>query len=136
TDFGYRAGADARHARGDLVRLQAGGVDDEAGVESRFLSAPGADEDAVIVDPAAGERRVEGEHRAVAFRLALQGQHQGVAVDDAGRWRQQRAEAGKLRFQLRHFRRVDPAQIVDAVFRAMARDAVERIELRRRGGDD
>ena len=53
--------------------------------------------DAVRPGPGAQQRRVEGAGGAGGFRVALQRQHEGVAVDDAGGGRQQRRVAAQRR---------------------------------------
>jgi hypothetical protein len=71
----------------------------------------------------------------MALGLAEQRQHQAVAVDDAGRGRQQRVMAGKCRLQRGELDGVDPAQIVHAVGARALGDRLQRRRLRRSAGD-
>ncbi len=64
--------------------VQSGRVHDQTASEVHRFGPTDLDLDATLDDPALFHRTVEGEHRAVALGVALQRQHIGVAVDDAG----------------------------------------------------
>ena len=71
----------------------------------------------------------------MALGLAEQGQHQAVAVDDAGRGRQQRGVAGERRLQRGELGGVEAAQVVHAVGVRALGDRLQRRCLRRGAGD-
>jgi hypothetical protein len=89
-----------------------------------------------VLDPAADDGAVEGDGGAGVLRLALQAQHQPMAVDDAGRRRQQGGDAADRRLQAPRLRRLQPLQVGDAVDRGLALQGREVADLRGRGGDD
>ena len=131
-ELGVEALKTPRHGR----RVQAGAVDHGAGQEGDRLGAADLELDAVSGDPAALDRRIEREQRAMVLGIALQREHQAVAVDDAGGRREQRRGAEHLGLQRRDGSRLQPLQVVDAVRRRLGADGFERRFLRRVGGDD
>ena len=66
-----------------------GGIDQEVGSRAHRLVAADVELE-TRRRPARQQRRVEREQRAGVLGVALQRQHEGMAVDDAGRRRQQR----------------------------------------------
>ena len=69
-------------------------------------SAPGDD----------GKRRgTKDDYRTSGFGFALIGEHQRMAVDNAGRRRQQRGDAIQCRFKTLRLRGAEPFDIIDAI---------------------
>src|SRR5262249_52323426 len=90
----------------------------------------------VMIDPAAVDRTVKGNGGARVFRFALKAQHQAMAVDDAGRRRQQRGDAAHGRFEAPRLRRLKPLQVHDAIRLGLASKGRKFAHLRSGSGND
>ena len=90
--------------------------------------------------PAAGlgadQRRVKREGRTGILGVAAQRQHVGMAVDDAGRRRQQRRVAFQRRLQRARLVAGQHLHVEHAIGLRMRADRGQLLGLRRRGGDD
>ncbi|OWK19426.1 hypothetical protein AJ88_41205 [Mesorhizobium amorphae CCBAU 01583] len=123
---------------GQGLRVQACGVDEGAGLQfERFT--PGTQR-ANLHPIGASDRRdnrsQEGERRAGGFGVAVQRQHQRVAVDDAGRRRQQRAGAGQMRLKAFRLLARQQFEIGNAAALRIGPDRLQPVELRRFDGND
>ncbi len=126
----------AGDAAGERRGVEPGAIDQVPAGELHLLGAADAQREPVIGDPAAFDRRAEDHHGAGRLGIALIGEHQRMAVDDAGRGRDEAADRGE--------RRLDPAQLVgadifeiaDAVGHRAGADAVEQGELAFLASDD
>ena len=74
-------------------------------------------------------RAVEGEHRAAVLGIALQRQHVGMAVDDAGGGRQQRGRAVQVGFHRHRLGGAQQPHALDAVGLGAALDLGELLAL-------
>ena len=122
-----------RHAldrAGDGLRAEAGRVDDEPGFERHRLGPAALDRDAGAGRSAGDDGRLEREHRAMRLGVAQQGEHEGVAVDDAGRRGQKRALGCERRLERPRLLSGEPNEVADAVGLALG---LERGELFRLG---
>ena len=84
----------------------------------------------------AQQRGVKGTGRARILGVAAQRQHEGVAVDDAGRGREQRGVAIQRRLQRPRLGAGKRLQVVDAIGLGMRPDRLQLLGFLRRGRDD
>ena len=96
--LGDVAGVQAGDALGESAGAQAGGVDEEAAVDG-IGRGGGLDGEAAGVGVDGLDGGVEGEEGAVILGLAEEGEHEGMAVDDAGDGGQEGAGAGEFGFE-------------------------------------
>ena len=82
------------------------------------------------------ERRADDERAAGVLEVAQVGEHQRMAVDDAGHRGEQRRFAREGRLELARFGAAQPAQAFDAVAERAPLDRAQRLDLRRRRRDD
>ncbi len=116
--------------------MQAGRIDQQAATQVHRLGSADLDLDAAIHDAAALHRTVEGEHGAVAFGIALQRQHVGMAVDDAGAGREQRGRAVQIGLHRHRFGGAQEAHALDAVGLGATLDLRKLVALDLVGRDD
>src|SRR5690606_12127669 len=116
--------------------MQAGAIDDAAGDELHGLVAADAQQDAFGQDLARKNGGAQGQQAAGGFQVALQGEHQAMAVDDAGGGRFQCGHALQRRLARPCPGGVQPAQVVHAVGGRRRADAVQGADLFFPGGDD
>ena len=90
----------------------------------------------VIRDRPAFDRAAIGDRCTSRFRLAQKAQHQAMAVDDAGRGRQQGGAGLQVRLQGLDRVGAEPFQIADAVRLGQRLDLLQGRDLVRRAGDD
>lgn len=118
-------------------RLQAGGIDQHVAAQAHGLVAAELQVEAAFgAHPAGHQRGVEHALGAGVLGIALVGQHQRVAVDDAGGRRHQRRRAAQRRFQPHGVFAGNELQIVHAVGAGALRDAFELRGLLGAGGHD
>jgi hypothetical protein len=82
------------------------------------------------------QRALQREHGAGALGVAEVGEHERVAVDDAGGRRVQRRDRAQLRLHAAHFAEADRGHVGDAIGMRLAADPLQLLELRVLGGDD
>ena len=115
---------------GERLGVEAGAVHKKPRCEPRHLPLRGDfDDEPVLVDPPARDAAAEGDRRSVRLRIAEQRQHEGVAVENAGRGRQERAGAGELGLELDRPRAREELDILDAIGARPGEDALERPAL-------
>ena len=114
------AGGEHHMARGDLCRC----------------IAADRQHDRAAADFAALERRAEGERGAMGLGIALQGEHESMAVDDARRGRQQADMAGERRLQPRQIGAFEQREVFDAIGFGAGFDRQNLRALRLVGGDE
>ena len=107
-------------------RVKARRIDQEPALELHRFVAADIERDAGGLDPAAQNRRAIGDGRAGSLGVAEIGEHQGVAVDNAGRRRVKGAQAAQLRLYRPRLRRLDPGEIGDPIALGLAHDSAER----------
>jgi hypothetical protein len=122
----------ARDARG----VQARRIDERADMQPRRLRAADFRLETPATAPRRDERGAEREGRSRRLRIAPQRQHVGVAVEDAGRRRQQRADAGEIRLHRLRLGARQQFQPLDAIGGAAARQRLQPAEFALVGGDD
>ena len=112
-------------------------VDDQPAAQLHRLGAADLELDAAAsATRRLRHRAVEGEHRAVALGVALQGQHVGVAVDDAGGGREQRRRAVQVGLHRDRLGGAQEAHALDAIGLGAALDLGQLLALGLVGGDD
>ena len=74
---------------------------------------------------------MERHHGAGILRVALEREHEGVAVDDAGRGRVQGADAGERRFHREGLCCTDHREIVAAIGQSALPDLLDCLQLGR-----
>ena len=116
--------------------MEAGGVDQDAAADRGRLVAADIEFEPVRPDPAAQHRRAERDKGAGFLGLALVGEHQRVAVDDAGRGRQQRRDAVQLGFEALRLGGGQPFEIGDAVGAGRRLDLLDAGDFGLLGRDD
>ncbi len=121
---------------GDGLGLQAGGVHEIAAMERQGSLASHLQAKAVIGEMTAGERAPQGQHGARRLRIALEGQHQPMAVDDAGGGRQEGRHRPEVRLEGVDGGRIEPGQILDAIGRRLPPQRRQRRNLVLPAGDD
>ena len=119
-----------------LGGVQAGGVDQDSRVQFQGRFAADADPPEAAVAPGSPKGAAQGQGGAGAFGFAQQGQHEAVAVHDAGGRGEQGGAAAQGRFQGPGLGGVETVQVRYAVGLALALQGVEAGFLGRRGGDD
>ena len=82
------------------------------------------------------DRCLERDGAAMRFDIALQRQHVSVPVDDAGRGRDQRRDAGQFRLEIARGIAADQFKPLDAVDRALRVDRFDPRALGVVGRDD
>ncbi len=100
------------------------------------LEAADLEDKPVIAHTAPQHRRAQDNRRPGRFGLALEGQHQRVAVDDAGDRRQQCGHTAQFRFEPLRLFGAQPFEFVDAVRSRRRVDLFELRDLGLVGGDD
>ena len=120
---------EAFDARGNVAGEQAGGVDQQARRELHRLGAADAHVEAVARHRRAVERAVKREHRAAVFGVALQREHEGVAVDDAGRGRVQCGDGGERGLHRPRLVAADQPRIGNAIGQRLRMQRFERCDL-------
>ena len=115
-------------------RVQASRVDDEARAQRQLARAHDVSRRATIHR---GHRGAERDGTAVPFQVPLQRQHQPVAVDDAGRGRQQRGLAAQLRLERNAARRqpLVPGRATNSGDRAQFEFSKQMRRTKRRSGE-
>lgn len=119
--FGQRQGRRVRHVIPrdppcDLVREQAGGVDETPAGHGRGLGAAGAQgEPAARAGVDGGDRRRQGEGAAAVLQVAAQGEQVAAGVEDSGLPRPDRRGAGERRLQTPRRGPVDGRKALDLV---------------------
>ena len=114
--------------------MQAGAVDHAARMQSQRLVATHLEFEAVADALQSLQRAAQRQHRTIGFGIALQREHQAVAVDDAGRRRQHRSRAVQRRFQRDRLCGTQPGQIVHAAGLAALHQRAQCAFLRCVGG--
>ena len=117
--------------RASALGAEPAGVDDMGGGDAHRRGAAGFDDDPVLNGAPGKDRRVERDHCAVSFGVALQRQHEGMAVDDAGRRRQQRPISDQRGFERARLLAAEPNEIVDAVGLGLGFKRGELVDLAR-----
>ena len=87
------------------------------------------DDDAVLIDATAGDGAPMGEHRAMRLRIAEQRQHIGVAVENAGRGREQGTRASERGLERLRLLARDGRDVVYAIAARRGEHAFERAAL-------
>ena len=117
-------------------RVQAGGVDEQPRLDLVRLGTADAKREAARDERGRFERRAQREHAAGMLEVAEVGEHQGMAVDDAGDAREQRRLGLQGRLQRACFLAAQPAQALDAVRRGALCDRAQLGYLARAASDD
>src|SRR6185437_4328346 len=123
-------------AAGERRRIEPGAIDQHAAGEPHRLGAADFQLEPVGGGPAALDRRPADDHRASSLGVALIGEHQRMAVDDAGRGRDEAADRGEIRLKTAQRVGAEEFKIADAVRRRPLANAVEQRELALLAGDD
>ena len=110
-------------------RLEPGAVDEQRAVERHRLGAADRQGEAVARDPATQDRRAQHDVRARRRGIGLVGEHQRMAVDDAGHRRQEGGEAGEIGLERPRLRAREPSEILDPVGARFRHDGAERGDL-------
>ena len=116
--------------------MQAGGIDDHPGLDAHRLRATDVQIDAVASNASALHRAAQCDRRAARFRVALVGEHQAMAVDDACRWREKCGDAGEFRLHGERLCLGQRLQIADPVGLGLGAEFFQRGPLPVLGGDD
>ena len=98
--------------------------------------AADAQHEAAVARGRTFDRRTQDHRAAGVLEIALERQHEGVAVDDAGDGREQRRLAPECRLELARLGTAQPAQAAHAVRGRASLDRLQRLDLRRRRRDD
>jgi hypothetical protein len=133
---GHQSGIEALQRACHGLGLQAGGVHEIAAMERQRRVAAYLKAESVIGDTTARQRAPQGQHRARRLRIALEGQHQPMAVDDAGGGRQQRPNRSQIRLQGVDRGRIEPGEIIHAIGRRLPPQRRQRRKLVFPAGDD
>ena len=124
----------ARHA-GDRarerLRAETRGVHHHTGGDAHGRGAAGFDDEPSLNRAPGENRRFEREHRAMGFGVAAQRQHEGMAVDDAGRGRQKRPIGDQRGFERARLLAAEPDEIGDAVGFRLGFERGELVDLAR-----
>src|SRR4029079_5861699 len=122
---------ESRELGGDVLGAEACGVDNFVRQELVTLSVgtQGLEHDAVGRDLTALDFRLEGEHGTLGLSIALEAQHQSVAVDNAGRRRVETGDTGELRLQTLRRRFVEQAEVMYAASRGRRLDLMKLGQL-------
>ena len=115
---------------------EAGGIDHLAGSEAHRLGTADRHRDRLRAELQPVHRRMGYQLSTGVFGVGQQGQHQRVAVDDAGGRRSERGDAGECRFQLAHGVAVEQFELAGAAGQGVAADLLEPADLAVAGGDD
>ncbi len=126
------AGDAARQGR----RVEAGAVDEHAAGKAHGFGAADLEHEAVLSQRTAFDGGAEDDHRAGRLGLALIGQHEGMAVDDAGRGREKAAQRGEGRLQAPQLAGIERHEVLDAVRGGARPNAVQERQLLLGTGDD
>jgi hypothetical protein len=118
-------------ARGERAGAQAGRVHQLPRADAHRLGAAHVDVEAAGHHRHVLHRAVEGEHRAARLGVALQRQHQAVAVDDAGGRRVQRRHAAQRGLHRARRGAVQQHRVVHAVGQGLRVQRLQRGQLRR-----
>jgi hypothetical protein len=118
------------------VSLEAAAIYQHTSIEPHRLGAADVELEPVPDDPAAFDRCPENHHGAGRFGVALIGEHQRVAVDDAGRRGDEAADRRKRRFDPAQLVGVDIFEIADAIGQRAPPASVEQGKLALLAGDD
>ncbi len=129
-------GREAGERGGDPLRVKPARVHHRPGADAERLVAAGRDLDAVVAHRAAGDRALEGDHRAVRLRVALQREHEGVAVDHPGRGREVGRHATQLRLERARLGGGERPQVGHPVRLGLPTDRVQLRELVLGGGHE
>jgi hypothetical protein len=105
--------------------MDAAAVDQHPAVERHRLRAADLEREALGARAARKHRRAQHHHAAGGFEIGLVGEHQGVAVDDPGRRREEGAAAEELGLERAGLVAADPFEVVDAVLLGLAPHAFE-----------
>jgi hypothetical protein len=116
--------------------MQPGGVDQYPAPQSSRVGAGDREFEAAVPDPPQQHHGVQHDDRTRGLGVALEGEHQRVAVDDPGRWRKQRGGAAQRRFETPGRSGAQPFEVVDAIASRARRDRLEPGEFGLVGGDD
>jgi len=129
-------GRQAVDGASDRLRIQPRRIDDEGRGEPHRLRPASFDRNAVAMGPPRDDRRRERDHRPIRLRIALERQHEGVTIDNAGRGRKQRAVRPERRFECAGLRAAEQKEIVDAVRLRLCLEPRKLGDLALVGGDD
>ena len=137
-DLGPVRGGEPGDPRRRLSRPEPGGIDeDAAGDLDPAVLAFGLDDEAAAGPRLGPEKgRAQCHHRPMVLRLALERQHVAMAVDDAGRGREQARHAPERRLHPGEVARVERCEVVDPVRRRRRGDPLEPVRLGRARDDD
>src|SRR5271170_2211211 len=100
------------------------------------LFAAGREVEAAASYPSGEDRGTQYDRRAGGLGVALIGQHQRMAVDDAGRRRQEGGGAAQRRFEAPDLGAAQPFEVVDTVRPCRRGNRFEPGDLGLVGGDD
>ena len=115
--------------------MQPGGVNHGAAVELHRIGAADLQADGVILHRARRDRRMEGDGPAGRLQIALVGEHEGMAVHDAGLRRVQGGVDAQRRLHSAHGIAGQQGQ-VNAVGCGLRPDRLQAERFRRLAGDD
>ena len=133
---GHERGIEALDGERDFAGREARAIDERARRDFRRLGAAGAHPHSTLPRRGGDERRAKREDGAVILRLALQREHEGVAVEDAGLGREQRADALQRRLHRARLLRAQEAQPLHAIDAALFGDGCNGGKLGIVAGDD
>ena len=102
-----RRAIEPAQAGGNLPGVQAGGIDDEIGLEFGGFASAGSQLNLAAGYRGGDDRRAENGRAAGCVGVGLVGQHQRMAVDNPGARRKECARAMKLRLQTGQTRGAD-----------------------------
>ena len=114
--------------------MQAGAVDYAAGVELHRFVAADLEHESVVHALRAPHRAEQRQHRTMRFGVALQREHQAMAVDDAGGRRKHRRRAMQRGLQRGRLGGAQPGQVVHTAGPAALHQRAQRALLRLFGG--
>ena len=135
-DVGDVLGRHAGDCTGHRWRRQARRIDEQPALQRHRVFATDLDLEAVLYDAGAQQRRMKGERAARVLDLAAHGQHESVAVDNAGGGRQQGAGAAQGGLQRLRFGGGQHLHAFHAVGFGMSLDRYQLLVFGRAGGDD
>ncbi len=128
--------SEAVEAQGERWCVEAGCVDDDARAQGHRFRATDREDMAYAINTQAIDRRAQHDRAAGALKIALQCEHQAMAVDDAARRREQCGVAAQRWLQCACLIGTQQLQIEHAVGRAALRKLSEPLDLRRRRRHD